>query len=72
MLSRSSIMVLCFIRDSFPRLSLHEDLHTHTSTHCMQIIFEDTLSVSALGYEKCFVSKGYHNIQTYTPFSGLK
>ena len=25
----------------------------------------DTLSVSALGYEKCFVSKGYHNIQTY-------
>ena len=34
----------------------------------MQINFEDTLSVSALGYEKCFVSKGYHNIQTYLPF----
>ena len=32
--------------------------------HCMV-----TLSVSgALGYEKCFVSKGYYNIQTYLPF----
>ena len=39
MLSRSSIMVLCFGRDLFPRVSLHEDLHTH-STHCMQIILK--------------------------------
>ena len=37
MLSRSSIMVLCFGRDLFPRVSLHEDLHVR-STHCMQII----------------------------------
>ena len=43
MLSRSSIMVLCFGWDLLPRVSLHEDLH-------------------------CFVSKGYHNIQTYLPF----
>ena len=39
MLSRSSIMVLCFGRDLFPRVSLHEDWHTH-STHCMQIILK--------------------------------
>ena len=39
MLSRSSIMVLCFGRDLFPRVSLHEDLHTN-STHCMQIILK--------------------------------
>ena len=25
-------------------------------------LFKDTLSVSALGYDKCFVSKGYYNI----------
>ena len=31
-------------------------------------LFKDTLSVSALGYNKCFVSKGYYNIQTYLPF----
>ena len=55
-------MVLCFGRDLFPRVSLHEDLHTHAN------YFKKTLSVSALGYEKCFVSKGYHNIQTYLPF----
>ena len=41
----------------FPHMSLHKDLHTHT-THCMQIILN-----SALGYEKCFVSKAYYNIQ---------
>ena len=64
MLSRSSI-ILCFGGDLFPRVSLHEDLHTN-STHCMQM--QDTLSASALGYEKCFVSKGYHNNQTYLPF----
>ena len=62
MLSRSSIMVLYFVRDLFPRVSLHEDLHTR-SKHCMQII-----SVPALGYGKCLISKGYHNIQTYVPF----
>ena len=39
MLSRLSIMVLCFGRDLFPRVSLHEDLHTN-STHCMQIILK--------------------------------
>ena len=33
------IMVLCFGRDLFPRVSLREDLHTN-STHCMQIIFK--------------------------------
>ena len=60
-------MVLCFGRDLFPRVSLHEDLHTN-STHCHANYFKDTLSVSALGYEKSFVSKGYHNIQTYLPF----
>ena len=27
-LYRSSIMVLCFGRDLFPRVSLHQDLHT--------------------------------------------
>ena len=61
-------MVLCFGRDLFPRVSLHEDLHTN-STHCMQIILKTRFhAVSALGYQKCFVSKGYHNIQTYLPF----
>ena len=25
-------------------------------------LFKDTLSVSALGYDKCFVSKGFYNI----------
>ena len=30
--------------------------------------FKVTLSVSALGYEKCLVFKGYYNIQTYLPF----
>ena len=35
----SSMMVLCFGRDLFPRVSLHEDLHTN-STHCMQIILK--------------------------------
>ena len=39
MLSRSSIMVLCFGRDLFLRVSLHEDLHTHR-THCIQIILK--------------------------------
>ena len=39
MLSRSSIIVLCFGRDLFPRVSLHEDLHTN-STHCVQIILK--------------------------------
>ena len=39
MLSRSSIMVFCFARDLFPRISLHEDLHTN-STHCMQIVLK--------------------------------
>ena len=67
MLSRSSIMVLCFGRDLFLRVSLHEDLHTHPHT-AYKFNIEDTLSVSALGYEKCFVSKGYHNIQTFLPF----
>ena len=37
MSSGSSIMVLCFGRDLFPRVSLPEDLHTNR-THCMQII----------------------------------
>ena len=35
--------------------------------HCMQIILKSRLQfqiVSALGYEKCFVSKEYYNIQT--------
>ena len=69
MLSRSSIMVLCFGWDLFPRvkLNLHEDLHTHEHTPHANY-FKDTLSVSPLGYEKCFVSKGYHNVQTYLPF----
>ena len=64
MLSRSSIMVLCFGWDLFPRvkLNLHEDLHTHEHTLNTNY-FKDTLSVSALGYEKCFVSKGYHNVK---------
>ena len=39
MLSRSSIMVLCFGGDLFRRVSLHEDLHTNR-THCMQIILK--------------------------------
>ena len=45
MLSRSSIMVLCFGRDLFPRVSLHEDLHTN-STHCMQIILKTRFQFS--------------------------
>ena len=39
MLSRSTIIVLCFGRDLFPRISLHEDWHTHItqgpSTVCL-------------------------------------
>ena len=38
MLCRSSI-ILCFGGDLFPRVSLHEDLHTN-STDCMQIILK--------------------------------
>ena len=64
MLSRSLIMVLCFGRDLFPLV----DLHTYTQHTLHANYFKDTLSVSTLDYEKCFVSKGYHNIQTYLPF----
>ena len=39
MLSRSSMMVLCFGGDLFRRVSLHEDLNTNR-THCMQIILK--------------------------------
>ena len=98
MLSRSSIMVLCFDRDyknSFLHVSLHKDLHVH-GTHCMQIILMSRfqfpspfprlvsprffffvnfspalyylIAWNRLGYEKCFVSKGYYNIQAYLPF----
>ena len=59
MLSRSSIMVLCFSKDLIPHVSLRS---------ACKLVFQHTLSVSALGYEKCFVSKGYYNIQTYLPF----
>ena len=68
-------MVLCFGRDLSPfipsrKISLHEadeDLHTH-STHRMQIILKTRFQFpGSLGYEKCFVSKGYCNIQTYSP-----
>ena len=48
-------------------LSLYKDLHIHSS---VANYFKVTRSVSALGYEKCFVSKGRDNIQTY--FSRLK
>ena len=43
----------------FPHVSLHEDLRTY-STHCVQIIINTSFQfpVSALGYEKCFISKG--------------
>ena len=92
MLSRSSIMVLCFGRDyknSFLHVSLHKDLHVH-GTHCMQIILMSRFQLPSpfprlvsprffffvnfspalyylnawnrLGYEKCFVSKGYITI----------
>ena len=67
MLSRSSIMVLCFGRDLFPRVSLHEDWHTH-STHCMQIILKTRFQFPHWVMKKCFASKGYPNIQTYLPF----
>ena len=67
MLSRSSIMVLCFGRDLFPRVSLHEDLHTN-STHCMQIILKTRFQFPHWVMKKCFASKGYPNIQTYLPF----
>ena len=33
-----------------------------------RIITSFQFPVSALGYEKCFVSKGYYNIQTNLPF----
>ena len=36
------------------------DVHTHSK------LFKETRKT--LGCEKCFVSKGYHNIQTYLPF----
>ena len=39
MLSRPSITVLCFGRDLFLRVSLHEDLHTH-HRRCIQIILK--------------------------------
>ena len=29
-------------------------------------LFKDTLSVSAVGYDKCFVSKGYYNHLQYS------
>ena len=47
--------VLCF---GF-HVSLHEDLRTY-STHCVHIIINTSFQfpVSALGYEKCFISKG--------------
>ena len=53
---------------TFPHVSSHKDLQH--SAHCMQIILKSSLSVSTLGYEKCFVFKGYYNIQTYLPFLG--
>ena len=61
-------MVICFGRDLFPGVSLHEDLHTR-STHCMQIILKTALSISALGYEKCSVSKCYHYYSNLFTFS---
>ena len=60
-------MVLCFGRDLFPRVSLHEDLHTN-STHCMHIILKTRFQFPRWVMKKSFVSKGYHNIQTYLPF----
>ena len=67
MLSRSSIIVLCFGRDLFPRVSLHEDLHTN-STHCMQIILKTRFQFPYWVMKNVFFSKSYHNIQTYLPF----
>ena len=57
-------MVLCFGRDLFPRVSLYEDLHTN-STHFMHIILKTRFQFPRWVMKKSFVSKGYHNIQTY-------
>ena len=51
-------MVLFFGWDLFPRVN-YVRICIHT-LHA-NLYFKYTLSVSALGYEKCFVSKGYHN-----------
>ena len=52
-----------FSYNLFPHVSLHEDLRTY-STHCVQIIISTNFQfpVSALGYEKCFICKGFITI----------
>ena len=70
MLSRSSIMVFFVLVEIYNNLflhvlSLHKDLHTHSS---VANYFKVTSWVSALGYENCFVFKVYYNIQTCLPF----
>ena len=70
MLSRSLIIVLCFGRDLFPRVSLHEDLHTN-STHCMQIILKTRFQFPRWVMKKVLFLKvsQYSNLFT---FRGLK
>ena len=67
MLSRSSIMVLCLRRDLFPRVSLREDLHTH-STHCMQIILKTRFQFPHWVMKNVSFLKVKTIIQTYIPF----
>ena len=61
-------MVLCFGRDLFPRVSLHEDFIQIAHTACKLFYRHAFSSRTGLLYEKSLVSKGYHNIQTYLPF----
>ena len=37
-------------------------------THCMQIVLKSRFQFPHCVMKKCFVSKGYYNIQTYLPF----
>ena len=60
--SRPSIVFLCFGWDLLPRVNLQSRGFAYTWHTLHANYFKDALSGSALGYEKCFVSKGYHNI----------
>ena len=60
-------MVLCFGRDLFPRVSLHEDLHTR-STHCMQIILKTRFQFLHWVVKNVLFLRVTTIIQTYLPF----
>ena len=60
-------MVLCLRRDLFPRVSLREGLHTH-STHCMQIILKTRFQFPHWVMKNVSFLKVKTIIQTYIPF----